>query len=751
MSLPVPAATTVSSLTKIRERTRNAIAQHRVWRRQPTAFAEESATALSSAPDVRRMYVGTSAATHGNRGRGAVPPSPLAKNASRDSSTSSNSSSVPPAEDVYRDIEAQEQKRADMKTRGQQLEPNACASLVDHGQGDVPPYNTGQLPQQPLNDSMENHLQSLEHQFSSSSPGNKSRTSVQDTKTVLDSHPERATIIPQIKHMGHYESMLRQSRLLESGYQLPAPFVGNPKYESQVRAVSPQQHQGMIYRDDGSVMTGMSQQELIRKKTRSTLRQREKQKKFRTPRRRNRRTPIVQLPANLFSMQPSARISTPQQNYYLPHSSLNGDDAKLASDDEGQIAARLASLRWNSNSRSAAAAIPPQWSQPMAREQRKQQPEEELYSFSTTAEIANASGESLSPSRPAAPLPLPHRSQRPTIDTAARTTPPTSTHGARARSAVPLTSSPAVLSVRGGETLCIESLKCLDDQSFSVMSKNSEQDVDKKRAHQERLSTRSREANDDEERSKDTENNPSTGNDDMLVERKGVRFAAVVHERFAGNAGDDWSEVPWDQKTDQQAATERSPASVMEAIHNEYPKSILREPRFKPDPLLSRRCLSIDRRILDFESEHLLYTGEVIETSRSIDTARLKDTEAEAATARHQSGASLRKARLAKCREVNSSLEMSPPRNNSGFMDKEGLELSPIQTDASVASREAQSSFVPGHPAEKHLREKMAMVREMRGGEIADLVIEEEHYPDPPLEIDVSMGFCSEPDKSAPV
>lgn len=57
------------------------------------------------------------------------------------------------------------------------------------------------------------------------------------------------------------------------------------------------------------------------------------------------------------------------------------------------------------------------------------------------------------------------------------------------------------------------------------------------------------------------------------------------------------------RKKDQHQAskTDNSPSTVIE-----YPKSILRASRFKPDPSLPLRC----RRTLDFESERLLYTNE---------------------------------------------------------------------------------------------------------------------------------------------
>ena len=180
------------------------------------------------------------------------------------------------------------------------------------------------------------------------------------------------------------------------------------------------------------------------------------------------------------------------------------------------------------------------------------------------------------------------------------------------------------------------------------------------------------------------------------------------------------------------------------------PKSILRSPRFKPNAALASRYYGSERRVLDFETEQLVAPDTPVsaadvyldsEQRAMIGGERRVATQAtisERVVEPQQQG------RLSTSREMNSSHELSPPRNSAGFMDKEGFELSPIRPNRIVEKPITHADSVPishlaGHPAEKHLRDSMATFREMRGGVIADRVIEEDYFADPTLEIDVSF------------
>lgn len=670
------------NVSPIRERTRHAIAQHRA-RRQP---------------DLRRTYAGTSAparsSSSSRQPKQQQQPENYRTSSPNNSSSSSSHLPVAESEAIYQDIEAEQQQR----------EPHRRKSAgVDR--------------QQRFSSSVEDHLHHLERSITSTgtpSPESDRKNMPEDRhrartvrNIILQPPEERATYSASrnFVHSGRYETHAAKAQRYAAAlhaydYQPPEPASVQQQ----------NQQQPIVYRDDGSVMTGMSQQELIRKKTR-TLRR--KERRFGS---KPKNKPILQLPANL--LQPM-RISTPQQHFYVQQTSRDEKSRRSL---------------W-SKSRSS------------------QEEEAEQESSSTTAEITSASWESPPPLQP-----LPNRSA------------PILGSFAAAPVIIP-TSGPPVLAVRGDDTFLGDSTeRSLGDMSFPVLSQKAwlEDQVEVEERDTWRVA---------QDPQKDTTRNVSSSNDasnsesTSSTERRGVRFAEVIDDfsdvpwdqKEDQKVADDSSEVPWDQKTD--LRPECSPSSVLENIQEGVeernttlgaPKSILRSSRFKPNPTVAMRYYGSERRVLDFESERLIYAGGddcyrnrdgddnymLSEPRAMIGGGRRVATQANMSDRLDQRESSLPTARLANSREVNSALEMSPPRTTTGFIDKEGFELSPIQPDRKRPTSLADSipiSYIPGHPAEKHLREKMNTFREMRGGEIADRVLEEEQFPDPSLELDVSL------------
>jgi hypothetical protein len=612
----------------IQKRTRNAIALNRAWRRT----------------DLRRTFAGTSAAsssTHHHR---------QPQQHQQPDEEQQHHSHIPGAEAIYQEIEAKQLYSEHRTTR--QLDA-------------APP-------------SIDQHLQQLEYQMSAEVPQTVSRGSMQEQgrhrryRTTQVIQPEEHR--PKATHLSKSSYVYRgpYDRSQSRGYTSSQVAYD---YQSQERAPVQQlqQQQPIVYREDGSVMTGMSQQELIRKKTRAVRR---KKRRFSS----KPKKPIVQMPANL--LQP-VRISAPQQQYYVR-------TGEASIDQEKPPISRLSSRR-NTKSRS---------------------PEEEgeMVSSSTTAETTNDNSGESSPQQQISSAKQQQQHTIPQLGTAA----------AASQGNFTKTLRQPVLAVRGDDALLVDLMeRSLGDESFPVLSQTSQL-----------------ESGEDElwkQTARRTNNVRSS-------DSRGVRFSEAIDESSVE------SELPWDQKFDQKV----SPASVLDSIQerNKKPKSILRTSRFKPSPAAAVRSNGSDRRVLDFESERLVYSvdrvqgvneyfgsepramigGEGLTATRITIVDRRDPPELQS----HQKG------QLATSREVNSSSPIL-----SGFLDKEGIELSPIRPNRVVEVPVARVhslpiSHVAGHPAEKHLREKMATFRGMRGGVIADRVIEEEQFPDPPLEIDVS-------------
>lgn len=811
------ASSSSPTLTSIRERTRNAIAHHRAWR-QP----------VLAAPDVRRTYAGTSASVAAGarhppgplQSSSSVAPSNpttsssaspcsvslaplnLRKNSSQEGSTGSNprsqSCQTPsPEEAVYRAIEAEEQQERQQSRAIPQRQSYPQHYDHERSQQEYQQFSNDSS----MNDiSMENHLQQLEQQFGVS-VRSSFESSAERTPATATPAPRKVDNKTQGSNDTGNESF--RPRTMESTQMPLSNVVANPlvmdfrdppqtltkqqHYEqklrdhaAKVKQQQQQQNHGLIYRDDGSVMTGMSQQELIRKKTRDTMRRSGSSSKRKNNSGSGKRSRnIVQLPANLLSLQPSVRISSPQKRhpqhqYYMAHSSVDGNQTD---EEEKKIASRLASLRWNSNSRTSSARS---GELPSNHSPNNNSNEEELDSFSTTAETTNASGESTpSPTTNARGLYSNNESYGPidtsvTSESASRwmmgtsaTTMPSGVVASSSRTVEwhpPNSQEDAWLDeeVNPGNHSTINNLSN-EEPVYPTLSRNFEHaEIQRDEDCEE-----SSEVNRINDRASDGDNieMESSG---FKSARRGVRFAETFDQNYSStvSGGDEWSEVPWDQKNDQMG-TQRSPASVLEAIAepmgneresehdtcaNLRPKSILRRSRFKPNSTTASRHLVNDFHFSDYESEHLIHGGNPMDKQRQTfvasrgmvavkqtENARYEQTDQD----KPRNAPSLRKARLAKSRDVNSSLDMSPPRHNALITDKEGLELSPIaQSSISEVSSSQQkqmnlNSNVPGHPAEKHLRGKLAAVREMRGGEIAEQVMEEVQYPDPPLEIDV--------------
>lgn len=648
------------TFSPIRERTRNAIALHRAWRR-PEARRRQQTDAGAALPATRRP----------------APAPPEVQSSYGNTSSSTNSSSLPAADYIYQDIEDANQE--------QSYQPYRPPAEDFHQRRSGP-------QEEILSTSvMEDHLEQLEHQILSTASyeSSKSRSPYVQSGDEQASHPaaSRSGLLaaPQNESQsegseGFDASAVQHSHHGAYDFQKPEP------------APVPQLYHPIVYRDDGSVMTGMSQQELIRKKVRTVRR---KERRF------GNKKPVVQMPANF--LLPAARIATPQHHLYKPQNSV------------GSAVGAKKTKRTAKRSRPRSA------------------PAEEQESLSTTAETTNASRES-------APSPvLPHSAPSP---------------GGCSAAGVPskLPRAAPALAVRGDDTVLVDSTECslggetersLGEESFPVLSRNSRLPIDASQSV-----------------GNDCSNNDASSNGSTAsTARRGVRFAGVTG---AAIMHDDESSMPWDQKTD--LNEERSPASVIENIEGSIerksttgmPKSILRSPRFKPKLVTPTRYRCNERPALDLESERLMYhggpndsrlhaVGEDYEIGvegepRALDGEDPQVTSEAAITSR------LSKGRLKSTTEADRRRDVSPPRCSIGFLEKEGSELSPIQPDRVVKSPPFRVHTVPlshvsGHPAEKHLLEKMATFRGMRGGDIADRIIEEDQYPDPPLELDVRTNF----------
>jgi len=223
-------------------------------------------------------------------------------------------------------------------------------------------------------------------------------------------------------------------------------------------------------------------------------------------------------------------------------------------------------------------------------------------------------------------------------------------------------------------------------------------------------------------------------------ERRGVRFAKNLERE---------EDMPWDQKKDMKK--HRSPTSIWEERDEAVdakPKSILRASRFPPN---SSRYYGTERRALDFESLQLQDRSALDgggfdrEVRATVDYDWAKNAAVQTNISRHLDRGEELDDRMSQSRE-SSSVGQEVPPPSSGFINRTGSDISSIRSSRTTEKGVLRSSPIAGHPAEKHLQESIASVRSMHGGDIAARVIEEDNYPDPPIDIDVSVvsfGVCT--------
>lgn len=670
-----------SRTSPIRDRTQHAIARHRAWLR----------------PDVRRTYAGTSASS----GNATSPNSPSHDNPLPQKQLQQNMYISPAGEAIYQEFESKEEEElyssgVERWSTSRQVKDIAVSSVEEYQDYLHPLEN--QIISTMWGEPRGNHRATDQHMRGRAFP---TTIEPKEERATAKANPLKSSYVYQSPYSSQAEERLGYGQQ-EHAYDYQSPVL---VLQQQQKHLQQQQQQPIVYRDENeSVVTGMSQQELLRKKARSVRR---KERKFNKP-----KIQIVQLPSNLLH---PVRISQPQQQYYVQAEESVGEEEA-------------------SHRRS-------RWSKPRSSENGRV----ELESFSTTAATTNASGESFLP---------PQREIR--VHSQRSSAAAANLGRFAAAVAKPSRQAPMTM-VRGDNVQLVDSMeRSLGEESFPMLTKNAgleDDDEEEDRIMQQRQQHQTVQI----ERGTTTQsrNDASSSESTTSTTRRGVRFAEIFDDVT------EESEMPWDQRTDQKS----SPASVLEHIPEEEvddkkPKSILRSPRFKPTPALAIRQYTSERRILDFESDRLLYVGD--DDYRSPSVINYFDSEPRAmivpggarqapptlhANLDPKEKDSRPRARLGGSHEINSSLELPPPHDNVIFTDKDGDELSLIIQDENeempVITRApvVPISHLTGHPAEKHLRGKLAKFLEMRGGEIADRVMEENHFPDPPLEIDVSLEF----------
>ena len=656
-------------MSPIRERTKKAIAQHRAWRQ----------------PDLRRSYAGISVSAVSQRQHATTAPPLTTQPIQNDSNerirsdvfpnigvSHSGSSSIPfdAAAAIYEDIELSESRLIH--------DFNSSDSVHDHLQ---------QIENLMLSPSMRSNV---------SSTSDRSANNTNLNNDVVDSsYPDEvvgnrlgieANDIYDTNPNNEVDLIRRQQYVYESYRTLQNPsssMMQSMSADTEARDSIPQP---IVFRDDESAGTGMSQQELIRKKARTNRRKRLSTKSKR---------PILQLPHQLL-LPP--RISTPHRQPYCA----------IQKHALGALSGPSKPQRTANKSKSM--------------DYEQYDDPEELESSSTTAETANESGETPPGGAVAVPRPQSSNTAFPTQDP----------HRQRRR----YQQQPPTLAVRGDDALLwIEPIdqRSLGEESFLASSyRTSSRDGDQlvadvnENATENLTKVTETEKIDNFQLSSNTKGPPSKTISQLP--RTSVRFA-----RSDGGRDDDESSMPWDQKTDLKGMTMNSPATVLDNIREEMqaeespiktisqtavPKSILRKSRYKASRI-----------------------GELNETNGT------NDHVAENEIGQSQSYADVNGDSN---EPNAHSRDLSPPRMPIKMLDLEGLDLSPIphgleSEHQSIIEDSADLHMSPpaayiGHPAEKHIQKTMATFLAMRDGELADHVRDQDIYPDPPLEIDVRIG-----------
>jgi hypothetical protein len=507
----------------------------------------------------------------------------------------------------------------------------------------------------------------------------------------------------------------------------------------------------IVFRDplDESVMSSMSQQELIRKKVRANTTS--KRRNYNLHHRKKKR-PIVQLPAGLLlsgamttrsrnhnaTAAPQTRRIPhyPKSQYYVPTDNSPSKNHEHPKRNRWNVV-KAFSKSYEEELESSTAESTKESDPQQVQQQQQRALGVQTSTKATAAEPADPS-----------PLirdvdPFPQQQGKPTTATSLQH------ESLRIK-------KPPHLAISGDDALLVEETRSIGadsigEASFPILSKSgSHENADR---NQPQLATPQT-----VEGNADAVSHTSNSTNSSL--RRGVRFAGTIATTHHCR-DDDSSQVPWDEKASIGKKTDSSPTSVIVGARamaqNNKPKSILRTPRFKPIPGIRY----YDQRMWNISRQGLTPSANVEPSDRSMTSvSRESEMEAEPRVVldyyfaeesvddKHVHGVKREEISEALSTDttVNRSAEITPPRKGTGFLDNDtSLQISPIlpaSTDGTLPSTALHLSepisHLVGHPAEKHLVDTMATVRQMHRGEIANQVIKDEEYPDPPLEINVS-------------
>jgi len=199
--------------------------------------------------------------------------------------------------------------------------------------------------------------------------------------------------------------------------------------------------------------------------------------------------------------------------------------------------------------------------------------------------------------------------------------------------------------------------------------------------------------------------------------RRGVRFAAnvasstLLYDRYEAA---DATEIPWDEENDN-----RSPTGVGDFRNYSTPPQLKgrqqqQQTIGKPVSILRNR-----RFVSEVGSPNFQRTRLYGSPSRSNDTSPFV-VESLAVAA------------------VNTSIVLSPPRNGPGFMYTNGVEVSPIRPSRrNDSERPVPPVAALGMSSYGHSTERFAFAYNNNYG----VVDNEDSYPDPPLELDVRVSL----------
>lgn len=511
----------------------------------------------------------------------------------------------------------------------------------------------------------------------------------------------------------------------------------------------------IVFRDplDESVMSSMSQQELIRKKVRADTTSKRRNYNLNQ---RKKKKPIVQLPAGLLlsaatTTRPQNPASTaaphnrriphyPKSHYYVPTDNSDSKKQEHSKRSRWNVVKAFSKSYEEELESSTAESTKESDPQHVQQQQQYQQQRSLAVRSSKTAPEEAAAD-------PAHFVHIvdsfPQKQEQPTATS--------SFHQESSRK-----KKLPNLAISGDDAWLMEETRSIGaesigEESFPILSKNGSHEIAERNRQQQRANAQTADAITDAVSHTSSSTNSSS--------RRGVRFAGTIATTHC--CDEDSSQVPWDEKASIGNKKDSSPTSVIVGARaiaqNNKPKSILRTPRFKPIPgiryydqrmwhisrqgltpsanaELSDRSMTSVSRESDMEAEPRVVLDYYF-AEESVDNKHLHGDKSEAISEV-----------ISTDTKVNRSTEMTPPRKGKGFLnDDTSLQISPIlpastygTLPSTVQSISEPISHLVGHPAEKHLINTMATIRQMHGGEIANQVIKDEEYPDPPLDINVS-------------